>query len=330
MSSCEQDLSEGGLGQIQLQNRDLRVSILPAAGGKISALTDLGSGRNWLWSNPYIPFSRGQYDVDYGRFLDSGGWDEILLSMSPADIRQPGGANCRIPDHGDLVGQVWTVTRAIVEPNGDAVCELSVQGRARKYRLKRSIRLRGTSACIEIGYSLTNQDNCRWPWYWCAHALLNVTPNMHIALPAGQDFRMERVGTGINGVQNAGRRWPTLDLGEGRSLDLSRGFETGVAADNFVAKLFVRSPETRSVKVVIPGTNESLVLRYAPETLPWLGLWINNSGWSGNGCKPYRNLGLEPATTPYDDVTEAMANDAVSWIEPGETRCWSLTVELRS
>lgn len=63
MSHCEQDLSVDGLGKISMQNDALRLSILPDAGGKISELTDLASGRNWLWSNPHIPFDRAQMEL---------------------------------------------------------------------------------------------------------------------------------------------------------------------------------------------------------------------------------------------------------------------------
>jgi len=78
------------------------------------------------------------------------------------------------------------------------------------------------------------------------------------------------------------------------------------------------------------GTAERLSLIFDRKQLPWLGLWINNRGWSGSGSRPHRNLGIEPATTPYDDVADAIRQDAVSWLAAGETRCWSFNVELAS
>ena len=56
MGSCEQNLSGDGLWEVSMQNRHLRLSVLADAGGKISELIDLRSGRNWLWRNPHIPF----------------------------------------------------------------------------------------------------------------------------------------------------------------------------------------------------------------------------------------------------------------------------------
>ena len=70
--------------------------------------------------------------------------------------------------------------------------------------------------------------------------------------------------------------------------------------------------------------------RFDPAELPWRGIWINNRGWCGCGSEPYMNLGLEPATTPYDCVNQAIENDAVPWLQPGGIRNWSLSVELQA
>jgi hypothetical protein len=71
-------------------------------------------------------------------------------------------------------------------------------------------------------------------------------------------------------------------------------------------------------------------LHYDPQELPWLGLWINNGGWSGCDSEPYLNLGLEPTTAAFDCVAQAMDNGAISWLQPGETRDWALAVEMHS
>jgi len=88
------------------------------------------------------------------------------------------------------------------------------------------------------------------------------------------------------------------------------------------------SAECGAVQLRMPGTEERLSISFDPDELPWLGMWINNRGWSGCGPEPYCNLGIEPATSPYDCVGEAIRNDAVGWLRPGEVRNWSLLVEL--
>ena len=66
-----------------MANDTLAITILPAAGGKISAITDLRTCRNRLWQNPHIPISDHRRGDNYDRQLDFGGWDEILFSICP-------------------------------------------------------------------------------------------------------------------------------------------------------------------------------------------------------------------------------------------------------
>jgi hypothetical protein len=75
------------------------------------------------------------------------------------------------------------------------------------------------------------------------------------------------------------------------------------------------------------GNGASLGLSWNPSEIPYLGLWVNNGGWSGCGSEPYFNLGIEPATLPIDNLTAA---DNPPILQPGETRCWCLEVTLNS
>lgn len=326
MSSCEKGLSDAGLNKISMRNQYLTVSILPEAGGKISELTDRRSGRNWLWQNPTISFGAGQHGDNYGRELDSGGWDEILLSLGAADLAVPDGRPYSVPDHGDVVGREWSVTSVTTEADGTAICRLSVSGKSLHYRLNREIHLRDNSSAIDVHYTLTNNDTFAWPCYWCAHALINIDAQTRIELPGKQSFRVDDSVTRSMVTSDDEQHWPSLQLNNDRRIDLANVFGDSGAAQQFASKIYVRSPDSGDARIAIANGNERLTMQYAPEDLPWLGLWINNNGWSGRGGEPYLNLGVEPATTAYDSVNEAMQNDAVPWIQPGETRCWSLEI----
>lgn len=330
MSSCEQGESASGLQKIELQNRYVRLSILPAAGGKISELVDQQSGHNWLWHNPHVPFSNAVYDVDFGRHLDSGGWDEILLSTSAAKIQFEGGAVCRIPDHGDVVGQEWTVVDAGTNSSGDASCEMSVCGRALKYEFTRVIRLRHDNPALEVSYSLVNQDSFAWPWYWSLHALVTGERDLKIELPVEQEFRIDHVA-GMDYDSTRDRySWPHLPLLGHKSLDLSRSFESDNTRPGFASKIFVRSPDSGQVCLRARDSTDKLNVRYDPIELPWLGLWINNDGWSGCDSKPYRNLGIEPATAAFDSISTAIEDGSLAWLQPEERREWAISVDFQS
>jgi len=330
MSSCKQNLSGDGLWEVRMQNRHLRLSVLADAGGKISELIDRRSGRNWLWRNPHIPFRRAVYDADYGRELDSGGWDEVLLSMSPGEFDFAGRSSCRIPDHGDVVGQRWSIIDVDVNAAGDAICEMAVAGRALRFKFRRTLRLNHDSPRLEISYSLTNDEAFAWPWYWGAHALLAGRRDLRIELPDKQPYRIDHAANGFAGAAGHEHNWPDFPLATGKSFDLSRCFDRDAAPAEFAGKIFVRSPESGLVSVSVANSKQRLALHYDPQELPWLGLWINNGGWSGCDSEPYLNLGLEPTTAAFDCVAQAMDDGAISWLQPGETRDWALAVELHS
>jgi hypothetical protein len=119
-----------------------------------------------------------------------------------------------------------------------------------------------------------------------------------------------------------------LLLDDGDAVDLSQSFTNDGARRAFASKIFVRSPEPGIASVVQGGAR--LTFHFDAREVPWLGLWINNGAWSGCGSAPYTNIGIEPATVPYDCVNEGIDNDAVSWLAPGEQRHWSMRVELQA
>jgi len=200
----------------------------------------------------------------------------------------------------------------------------SVAGRTLAYDFRRVITLHRARPRLDFSYGLSNKENFSWPWYWTAHALLDAQPNMKIDLPKSLPFHIDKESHHLAHA----REWPEMKTEHQESFDLSTSFAVSDAARNFASKIFVRSPDSGSVAVAISDSNERLTMNFDPEVLPWLGLWINNRGWSGCGSDPYLNLGLEPATTPYDSVSQAIDNDAVIWLEPGESRQWSLALEL--
>lgn len=310
-----------------MQNRHLELCILPEVGGKILELVDRRSGRNWLWQNPHIEPARGPAAADFNCDQDSGGWDEILLSIKPGEINSYG-PSWRIPDHGDVIGRCWTVDELQAGPDSDAVCDMVVAGDAVPYEFRRTIRLVHDEPRIKVSYSLTNNGASPIPAYWCAHTLLAAGPDTRIEVPGNMPLRVDDHATRKRCQPDNVQRWPVLLFHDGSEKDLSQSFALNGSGGSFASKIFVQSPECGSVDIMVADTGARLAMSFDPQLLPWLGLWINNRGWSGRGAEPYVNLGIEPATSPYDSVGEAIQNNSVDWLQPGETKRWSLHMEL--
>ena len=330
MSSFSQGLSDNGLDIIRLQNDCVDLAIVPAVGGKILELIDRRSGRNWLWRNQHIPLARASRNADFNCDQDSGGWDEVLLSIRPGKIRSASDQFAAIPDHGDVIGCEWSVEKLRVTPAGDVVCEMTALGTSAPYRFRRRIRLPNGEPIVEFHYSLSNDGDDPLPCYWCAHALLAVEPDASIEIDGSPPLRVDDTTTQEYTDANSEQYWPNLLLRDGKSLDLSRSFPINDARRSFASKIFVRSPASGVASVLLGKKGAQLTFRFDPVELPLIGLWINNQAWSGCGSDPYMNLGFEPATSPYDCVNQAIENGAVPWLEAGAERRWSLSVELRA
>ena len=324
MATCQTGISAEGFESIRLANSRLSVAVLPEVGGKICQLRNLATGRDWLWRNPHIPLRHPAPGLDYDRDLDSGGWDEILFSVKSCHIHMPKGQRLSIGDHGNAVDRAWRVIEKGVGGTGEAICTLEATGRSPDFKLHRKIALHAMQPSVKITYHLFNTGQQPWPWLWCAHPLLAVEHGMRIGLCAGQEMLLpgdER------GVEASTRGWPELCAANGELIDLEGVYANEDRPEGFCQKVFVRS--TGQASIYAPDGSERLEFSFDDAELPWIGLWINNLGWCGNGSEPYLNLGIEPATSPHDHLTDAVEAGEARWLEPGQASSWALSISLQ-
>ena len=298
---------------IILENDAIELEVLAAFGGKISRLCDRRTGRDWLWKNPHLPLRRPCYGESYINGLDSGGWDEIFPSVSPTHA-----GGLAMPDHGDLVGLPWEVLA-----KGDDELHLAVETRFAPCRFERRMSLRG--ATVRFEYSLENRSGTEIPWLWCAHPL--------IALEAGMQLRLApQTVMQLNGgvaVEPEFFPWPKLAKTALPAFDVIPD-PTVPGFRPFAAKMFTQRGTTAEFAVLAPDRRSALAFAWNPDELPYLGLWLNCQGWSGCGSAPYFNLGVEPATAPFDDLADAMIDGSARRLAPGEIRHWQLEIRLES
>jgi hypothetical protein len=129
-----------------------------------------------------------------------------------------------------------------------------------------------------------------------------------LSLEAGVDFQVLYASGAAAGLQGRRVSWNELPP----------------RAECWAAKLFSEKGAVSQVRIR-RGNGTSLGLAWNPSEIPYLGLWVNNGGWSGCGSEQYFNLGIEPATLPIDNLAAA-ENPPV--LQPGEMRRWSLEVTL--
>ena len=304
-------------GSAELRAGGARVVIIPALGGKIAAL-EL-AGRQWLWTSDVIPFSAPTDGASYVETADSGGYDECFPTVGacsiPPSVHPFGGL--ALPDHGELWAQASAFTLETRADGMSATCEWT--GRRMPYRFTRVVDVHA-SGSVAMRYAATNEGADRMPFLWSAHPLLPLTPQTKLVLPEGARVRVyAEHGIDLFGTC-AEHQWPIFRL-ERRDVDLSHPDSVARA---YACKLFFDMPVGQAA---VEEENARLEVTFDVAEVPNFGLWINRRGWTPfKRKKAYLNFAFEPCIGAPDTLSDALgAWRAAHWLEPGETRQWTLT-----
>lgn len=167
-----------GLRAVLLENRLLRVVILPEAGGKVWQITHKPLDANLLWNNPRSNPARLPMNARYDDVW-SGGWDELFPNdeMGPIDGEL-------YPDHGELWTGSW---KAETFSGADFVAvRLSFTTPISAIEFEKTICLRRDSAVIRFDHIIRNAGNASFPFLWKLHPAMAVTPQHRVDFPAMQ------------------------------------------------------------------------------------------------------------------------------------------------
>jgi hypothetical protein len=169
------DWSYRGLDAVVLENRLLRIVILPQAGGKIWQITYKPLDKNLLWNNPRIAPARLPMNSRYDDVW-CGGWDELFPNDEVAIIDGES-----YPDHGELWTGQWKA-----EPFSQAD-QAGVRLRfitpISSIEIEKTIRLRSGEARIEFDHRFTNWGQTDFPFLWKLHPAMAVSPENRIDFP---------------------------------------------------------------------------------------------------------------------------------------------------
>ncbi|MGC2463649.1 MAG: hypothetical protein WA517_00525 [Candidatus Acidiferrum sp.] len=170
------DWTYRGLRVVNLENRFLRLAILPQAGAKIRQITYKPLDVELLWNNSRIGPSRLPANSRYDDVW-SGGWDELFPNDDVAVIE---GAS--YPDHGELWTGEWAA-----EPFAN-VDDVGVHMRyvtpISSIEVEKTIRLRHDQSRIDFHHRFLNQGQASFPFLWKLHPAMVVTPQHRIDFPA--------------------------------------------------------------------------------------------------------------------------------------------------
>jgi galactose mutarotase-like enzyme len=309
---------------IEANNGLIALGVLPELGAKLVSLRDLRSGREWLWTSDRIPLRRHPYGVSYIENADTGGWDECFPTVAACGYPLEPHRGAPLPDHGDLWAQAWS---SRVERGTDRIeIVTSCPAIAVPCAFSRTLILRAGAAQLEMRYDVHNHGSHDVAFIWSAHPLLRIEPGMVLEFPTSARFNVYSATAQTHLPQRHGLHWPMSVRSHGRDIriDPLPGPDAGVAF-----KIW-SEPLTEGWTTLI-ANDGSLRMRFDVAEIPQIALWLNAGGWTGIGGEPYYNIALEPCIGAQDSLAEAVTHyRQYATLRPGETRYWTLAVDLET
>jgi galactose mutarotase-like enzyme len=295
-------------------------------GGKIASLVDMKSGKEWLWTSPYLENKPAEFGVSYVAKHDTGGFDECFPSVSAT--RYPTGPweGTPVPDHGEIWSQPWKA-----EPfcDGETIeLRTVVSGVRFPYRFERTVFMHRGEPGLRLAYAVTNPSPFPFPFLWSSHPIINVAPGMKLVVPQREMTVYSSVGDRFGPLGTPQHSFPVLTDKDGLTRDVSTMPEPGAG---IALKLWGKSPALGYVAVQDPETRSELRMQFDPAEITHIGLWMNFGGWSGApGAPSYYNIALEPCIGAQDDLYVSHQHLRDAGVLPAHGRqTWQLDLIVR-
>ena len=290
------------LTTLDLENRWLKVGVLPDLGAKIYDFIWKPTGKNFMWHNPRIPPQTYPVESDFAIYW-CGGWDDFFPTCDECVFR-----NQPYPSIGELRSVRWNVDSAGRRGN-DVEARLSAFGPISPVKAEKIVILEGLSPVVRVEWRITNLGPMSIEFTWGTHPALAANPQTVMRIPArhGIATYCSQAGWGQPGQRYD---WPVLETEAAGSveMDKARGIEANVCFGHYVVDL-----EDGWYAVEDSSTGEGFLLRFPLEQCPCLWLWLNYGGFRG-----FHHVILEPWTSQAVTLAEAYERKIHLSLKPGE------------
>lgn len=291
-------------GEVELRAAGARVVVVPALGGRITAL-ELG-GRQWLAEgpppDPHLPESaRG----------GATGFEEAFPTVAAARLAsRHSGLAIDFPSLGELRTIRPAVNVVTLAGALEATC--TWEGQRLPYRFVRVVRVE--PGLVAMRYAVTNRGSAPLPFLWAANVAVPLEPGTRISLPETARARvLAQHHVDLLGV-GAEHRWPRFRTAK-KLVDMTAPDTLG---PRFACHVAFEMPA--GVAAVIEGA-QRLEVRFDQSVVTHLGLAVRKR----MGGAPDRGVTLQPAIGSPDALAQsAGVSPGARWLEPGATREWEL------
>lgn len=299
-----------GFRALVLENRELRVTVLPELGGKIWSIVAKRHDRELLWHHPRMPLRPAHHGATYDNWF-VGGWDEIFPNDYPVTVGDE-----TYPDHGE----VWSLPARweVVERTPAAVSILlESRGIALNTRFRKTITLRRDERQLRLHYEITNESQGGLDVHWKLHPALPLRPGARLHLPVERVLVDPDFQAGFAAAEWA---WPHAPLADGRTRDM-RDLPGPVSGEAwFFYGLDLRAG---SCAVSYPQEGLGFGLSFDPALLSSVWIFASFGGW-----RDLATIILEPCTGYRAHLDEAIAHGTALGLAAGATVTSDVTMHL--
>ncbi len=303
--------SVAGLPCVVLENRHVRVVVVPQLGGKVLSLVDKASDLELLWRNDRVPLRPAAWGSGFDdQFV--GGWDEMFPNDEPELLRgEP------LPDHGELWILPWAARTG--RGPGTVWVELEVNTPVSHATVRRRLTL-GAGPRLVAGYRVTNDGRADLPYLFKSHLAMALQADSAVDL-AAEEVLVHPFGEPRARPAAGSTRWPWLEA-DGVRHDLRRRPDTSARG---VSEFFLAPSMCRGYCAVShPSAGSGLRLSWDKAALP--SCWLFGS--HGGGWRGLDVLVLEPCTGFPLSVAAGVAAGTHQVLAAGGVKEWELVVEV--
>ncbi|MGV8139665.1 MAG: hypothetical protein AB2L20_31160 [Mangrovibacterium sp.] len=187
------------------------------------------------------------------------------------------------------------------------------------YTLEKRVRFNSENS-LWLDYTLTNCSPFDFEFLWAEHLMVNMEEGVKVIVP-DDCSRTVTVLSGGKGKFGDIRSWPFLTDNHRYPYrtDICRSKDTG----DFEKFYFVNTLTQGWCELIYPGAAHRLKVSFPAETVPHLGILMNEGGWDN-----LYNIIIEPCTVCYDRPDLAKEYGQVSKVEARGTYKWHVKITI--
>ncbi len=310
LRSCGEDMD------CVLTSDAVTVQVCPHEGGRVSSLRCNTSGTEFL--TQARPVRAAVVPRLEAQFVEGpcAGIEDCLPTVAASGAETEGGP---APDHGDFWQLPWRVLAQT-----SSMVQMEAVGFSRPLQLSKQVRVEGRS--LRMSYRVTNQGAEPVSLLYAAHPLLAISVGDRVVLPEEvRTLKVIHARGPMPLAEGTTVAWPRPH-GSSEAVDLS---VTGAAEAGAAAMLYSGRLQRGACGLYRTHAGQGIAVRFSPDQLPYLGVWLCYGGWPEEGGQPKQYaVALEPTFAPHGRLDQAQQAGLARRLVAGASASWQIEFAL--